>query len=225
MRSIKWISGKAWDLASNNSGALFLWLTGSGLMFYLGSITEWAKWLGPLGWALIAIAATGVVTVCYSLIINAANGNAMRKFTEGKIQAQGVNVLAPAHLHERINLIDFYNPFHFPLENVSFTDCELYGPASVIVTGNVFKEVRYVECEIVIARDDRPIKGALKINNSSFLRGKLVRVTLLMSLDHYRHLPEEFRRNIPVISDGRAGDINESASNDSLNPLNSVLFN
>lgn len=189
-----------------------IWLStligGAGLMVYLGSITSWAVWLGPLGGALIAIGAMLLVSVAYYLWTLATTQRSMEAFAKAKIESKGISVLAPSHDHERINMADFYHPFFFATENVRFTDCELLGPATVaIFEGCTFQDGGFIDCEIVIVRSDRPIKGVSAFRHCSFLRGRLIRITLMMNFQQYQALPDIIKRGTPVISDGTIGDI------------------
>lgn len=189
-----------------------LWLSsfigGGGLMIYFASITKWAIWLGPLGWALIAIAAMLLVMIGYYIWTVANSRRALNEYVRAKIDARGVNTLAPEHDHERINLSDFYHPLFFPTEHVRFTDCELLGPASIaIIDSCVFDGCGFIDCEFVIVRSDRPVRGVSAFRACTFLRGRLIRITLLMNIQQYQNLPAIMRQQIPVISDGRIGNI------------------
>jgi len=204
---VKWVGGRLWDLATNNVSLVITWAAGSGLMFYLGSITEWANLIGPLGWALIAVATMLVVSFGFYLWSLGTINRSTEVFAKQKAAAGGVNVLAPSHDHERINLADFYSPYLQYNENVRFTDCELLGPAGVFLDQCSLKDLLWLECEIVIVRDDRRVKGVVAFKNAFVLRGKLIRATVFMSYAQYQLLPDEIKTGVPVISDGRIGDV------------------
>jgi hypothetical protein len=206
-KAITFIGRRLWELATSNSGQIAVWLGGSGLMFYLGSITQWAQTLGPLGWALIAVASMFLVSLGFALWSWASVRLAQQSLASAKAQAGKVNVLSRSHENERINASDFYSPFFIPIEHVSFTDCELLGPASVYFIGGTFDRVHFVGCEIVIVRPDRPVKGVTSFRFATFLRGRFIGLTLLMNLDQYNKLPDDMKAGVPVISDGRVGDI------------------
>jgi hypothetical protein len=206
-KTTKWLGGRLWDLTTNNATIVITWVAGGGLMFYLGSITEWAKAFGPLGWALIAVGAATLLSFGYWVLAKAINGTALRKFAQDKISARAINTLAPTHNYERINLSDFYSPFFFANENIQFTDCELYGPALMGIDSVSFHSLGFIDCEIVICRDDRAITGAMMFKNCHFLRGKIIRATFIMNHKTYLTLPQMMRDNVRVISDGRIGDV------------------
>jgi len=176
-------------------------------MFYLGSITEWAKWIGPLGWAASAVVIMLLVSAGFAIWSWASVKKGGLDLAKSKILAGKVNVLAPIHEHERVNLADFYSPFCHAIANVRFTDCEILGPATVYFAGGTFNGVSFTECDIVIIRADRPIFGATRFSQPVFLRGRVVRLTMLMTIEEYQLLPQGVRENVPVISDGRIGDL------------------
>ena len=63
------------------------------------------------------------------------------------------------------------------------------------------------ECEIVIVRSDHPIIGATMFKFCNFNRCNFFRITFMLNHRSYENLPDDFRRGVPVISDGRIGDV------------------
>jgi hypothetical protein len=197
-----------WDRVANNWPGIIIFVGGSGLMTWLASLTEWAKWLGPLGWVLIAIIAMLIFNIALLLWGVAADKRLLRHFTRAKIEAKALNIMAPSHDFQRLNVSDFYHPQFLPTQNVRFTDCELLGPANLALQGNSHVDgVIFVDCDVIIVRPDRPIRGAVVFSNPTILRGRLVRITFLMNHTQWTQMPQEFRTGVPVISDGRIGDV------------------
>lgn len=196
-----------WELATNNATTILIWLGGTGLMFYVASITEWLRVIGPFGWTVAAVAAMLVVSISFATWSWGLGRYGSYSLAKERMKTATTNVLAPAHNHERLNVSEFYSPFYIPTEHVNFTDCHLYGPAAAAILGGSFINCVFRECEIVIVREDRAITGAVPFHDCNFLRSKLIRVTMLMNFRMYMNLPESMRRTIPVISDGRVGDV------------------
>lgn len=179
----------------------------SAIMLYLGSITAWAAPIGPMGWLIIAVLTFTIGSGGYAWFSYGRSQRIMAKFSDKKAAAGSVNVLAPLHQHERINAADFYHPFFRPTKNARFEECELMGPASVFINGGTLDSCGFYECEAVIVRDDRPIKGVTAFFNCVFLRCSMYRLTLFMNYQQYLTMPPEFRTGVTVISDGRIGDV------------------
>jgi hypothetical protein len=132
---------------------------------------------------------------------------ALAKYAREKASASGTNTLAPTHEHERIELWTFYHPFYRATENVRFENCELFGPANIAAQDCAFVDGEFHECEIIIVRPDRPVKGAMLFRRCNFVRFRLYRATFLMNIETYNSLPAEMRASVRVISDGRIGDL------------------
>jgi hypothetical protein len=196
-----------WDLTTNNAGTIIVWLGGTGLMIYLASITEWMRGAGPFGWVAGAVCVALLAALAYAALTYAKVKRGVYRLAKVKIDSGKVNVLAPTHEHERLNAVDFYSPDYHPIENVRFTDCDLLGPASVYFMGGTFNAVKFYDCEIVIVRDDRPVRGVTAFASPWFLRGRFYRLTMMMNIKQYKALPEEMRKGVTVISDGRVGDL------------------
>jgi hypothetical protein len=199
--ALTWIVGQA----INNWPAIVV-IAGGSLMGYLAAISDWLASYGPVAWGGVGLISIGVMVGIYFLYGVAKSRVALADYTKGKTIAVSTNVRASTHREEKLNLIDFYHPFFEALENVRFDDCDLFGPASIIIEGGTFLRCAFIDCELVIVRSDRPVKGATVFRHSTFDRCKLYRITFLMNLPAY-HANPEMRKHMPVISDGRAGDI------------------
>jgi len=188
-----------------------VWLFGifglAAIMTYLASITDWINAYGPLAWGGIGVATFVALTFGLYLYGRYQANSAHADYVNRKAQASTTNVLNPIHENERINLVDFYHPFYRSTENARFENCDLMGPAWINCDGCQFLNDTFFECEIVIVRPDRPVRGANRFKFCTFTRSNFYRVTFLMNHVSYLQFPEDFRAGIPVISDGRIGDI------------------
>jgi hypothetical protein len=186
---------------------LFAVFVGGGGMSYLASITHWISAYGPAAWGGVGILTILILSFTYFLYANARMKLSSAEYQRRKGEIYGTNVLSPVHENERISLADFYHPFFRPTENARFENCDLMGPALVAVNGCNFLHGSFIDCEIVIAREDRPVKGAMMFGFCTFLRCRLYRVTFIVNIKQYRNFPADMRAGVPVISDGRIGDI------------------
>jgi hypothetical protein len=180
---------------------------GSSLLYYLGSITDWAHAAGPLGWAVIAIFTMVVAAFGYAAYGYATMQRSLARYGNAKAEAGHTNPLAPVHQHERIDLSQFYHPFHKATEKVRFENCELMGPASIFLDGCVLNEGLFRECDVVVVRPDRPVSGVTKFQFCHFVNCKFFRVTFFMPYDHYKDFQKIGGQPMKIISDGQIGDI------------------
>jgi hypothetical protein len=129
------------------------------IMVYLGTLTGWTVAIGPLGIALIVAASFLILCAGYALYAYARRERAVAKFAELNAASGAVNVLAPIHQHERIELAKFYHPFFKPTVNARFESCELMGPASIALMGCTLDVGAFHDCEIVLCEKIDRSKG------------------------------------------------------------------
>lgn len=207
--------GRAWgaiwpwmlEKVFEHSVAIITILFGSGVMAYLAAISEFLRPYAPLSYGVVFLLSLLVFSVSYAIYSWAASRTALVRYARHKTETFTVNVLSPIHEDERIDLMSFYHPFFRKTENARFENCELYGPAYVLFDGCRFDTGIMSECEIVIVRPDRGIKGVTVFCNCTFLRCNFYRVTFLMAFPNYQNFPDGLKRGMPVISDGRVGNI------------------
>jgi len=178
-----------------------------GGMTYLAKASEFLQPYGPVVWGAIGITTIVLLSLSYLFYSMAKSKSALANYANQRREVYSVNVLAPTHNNERIDIANFFHPFFKITENVRFEDCELFGPASMFLDRCNLTGCNIHDCEIVIVRPDRPIKGVTAFKQCSFINCALYRVTWVMNYASYMSLPEAFRSGIPVISDGRIGDI------------------
>lgn len=199
-----------YDRITNNWALLVAMFGGSG-MSYLAAISEWIKPWGPVGYGGVGLIAALLTylgaTYGYAAIGKGRERAAQAEYINNRTRLLPINILAPIHTHERIELVQFYNHFFTPIENVRFDQCELVGPASIILEGCNLDRSQFVDCEVVIVRPDRPIRGAAKFRYCTILNSKVFRATFFMSHQAYLQLPDAARSGLVVISDGRIGDV------------------
>ncbi len=121
----------AYDRITNN----WIWIVsiiGGGGLSYLATITAWIKPWGPVGYGAVGLATALVIYLIlsfgYSFIGRARERSAQADYIRSRARQSTVNVLAPVHSHEKIELSQFFNHFYLPTENVRFEDCNLIGP-------------------------------------------------------------------------------------------------
>jgi hypothetical protein len=125
-----------YDRITNN----WVWLVaafGGGGMSYLAAISEWIKPWGPVGYGAAGLGfgllIYLIVTYGYAAVGRARERNAQADYIRSRANLAGLNVLAPIHNHEKIELIQFFSHFYIPTENIRFEDCDLVGPATIVI--------------------------------------------------------------------------------------------
>ncbi|MGR2947838.1 hypothetical protein ABMX85_21415 [Vibrio vulnificus] len=180
---------------------------GGGGMAYLASISEPVSKFGVIGWLSIGLVAFFILGATFACFGVWRERSTLAEFTKKSMYVNASNPLSPIHKDEKINLIDFYHPFYKAARNIRFENCDLMGPANIYADGGTFDQCGFNDCEIIIVRTDRPIKGGIHLHRPFLVNCHLYRVTFIMPLEQYQSLPKQMKDGIPVISDGRVGDI------------------
>jgi hypothetical protein len=190
-----------WDRVAGNWPALVA-LVGGGGMSYLASVTSWVNRWGPVAWGATGLLSVLLIAGIYLVYGTARAKIGIAKYIEKKIETSTVNVLAPSHVNERIELTQFYHPYLTPTEHARFENCDLMGPAYVAVTASTFDGCIMNDCQIVIVRPMAPVSSAILLKFCTFVRCRLYRVVWLMDQQTYLAMPPEARAGMSVISEG-----------------------
>jgi len=199
----KWAAGQVVD----EWPRIVIFLLGGGGMAYLAYITSWIKPYGPIAYGAAALLAVSILALSGLCISMMRLRFAQASYIAARASTKTANVLEPIHKHERINLIDFFNNLYLPTKDARFEKCELIGPANVSFDGCTMIDCKYSKCEIVLVNPGSYAIGASLFRNCHFLDSTLHGVTIWMTHKAWLHWPEHLRKNLPVVSDGTAGDV------------------
>lgn len=141
----------------------------------------------PLSWVIAGT--LGLVTSASILATYAwARSKLVRTRYDAKLLAQGgeIDPLAKTFERKRIFLNEFVLPSKPIIEHKTFIDCEIIGPATVIMNiGNNVADHRLPVCDAyVMSAIANPLTGYI-FNNCVFRGCSFVRVSLMFSLAEY----------------------------------------
>jgi hypothetical protein len=170
--------------------SLAVLVSGTGVLTF---ITAWfarqAEWLnryGNLGWwgaTLIGffVAAWAFVGIGWVRYIW-AKASATLKWRDA---VASLNPLDPEFTRQRIRISDLANPFTSRVSNKRFVDCELLGPANVVVHNadpvRGIRGVTFVSCDIVAVRQNISIQNVVVFENIDMIGGAFYRCTIFVS--------------------------------------------
>ena len=172
-------------------------LVGGSIMGVLAAISNWLAPYGPIAWGSVGIASILVLVFIYWLYGLARAKIATADYAKAKSMASIVNVLSPTHNHEKINLVDFFNHFYMSNDDIRFEGCDSVGPALILLDECQLLSSRFIDCEVVIGRTDRLVRGAAKFRHCTILRCRIFRVTFIMDYEAYIALPDIFNKTDP----------------------------
>ena len=96
-------------------------------------------------------------------------------------QPGAIDLMQDVFTKQRINLQAFKGLFSEPVENKTFVDCELVGPAVILLAQNVsISGAHFTNCDLIRVARDRIIYNAQPLQNVTITRGRLIGVTLLV---------------------------------------------
>ena len=186
-----------------------IWSLISGLgVISMAGLTAWAAWAGdlfaqyaPFSW--VAAGILGGLAVALTMLAAAfarlqwAQARATNKWQEA---VSGVNPLKETFQGERIRIADLVSPIDSSIEGKTFIDCELIGPANMIVisTGKGKASISgssFAATDWVLVDEGTNVHNAIALIDCTILRGTLYRVTLLVP----RGAAQVFEKGFPAI--------------------------
>jgi hypothetical protein len=156
---------------------------------YFSSITNWAQDIGGLGvWILI----TAAFLLTYLSITLVRYQNAKRKVLESqaslidKLHADitPMNAIESSYSKVKIKIADLNNPIKNSIQNKTFTNCQVLGPANVLLLGssNVIN-CEFINCDFVVIRNNITIYNVIVLKDISFINCELTQLTFYIPLD------------------------------------------
>jgi len=140
-------------------------LTVGAVTAFIARATDWVAAYGPIGWWGAALAAMLVATLIGMGIARLALWLAYRSAVDKwKQSVDGVNPLSPQFQGLRLRISDIAHPITHKVENKRFLDCEIIGPANLLLTGNgVWQDSSFLDCNIV------PLRNKVRITLANFI--------------------------------------------------------
>lgn len=112
---------------------------------------------------------------------------ARKKFAESAAIARwsekvdAVNPLDTAFNNKRISVSDLANPITRRISGKKFTECELVGPANLVLLNNIrVFGVGFGECDVVVGRDNVYIANAIAAEDIQVVGGMIYRCTIII---------------------------------------------
>lgn len=148
-----------------------------GVINDLGVFGWWAA--GLAGFALAAVGLGGVATWRQKLA-------SIRLSQNWNLKVDAINPLRDVFERERINVADLAHPFTRRVRGKTFKDCQLFGPANVIlVGGGGLYGANIVGCDIVVCKDDAVILNGIAFEDCFIQGGEIGHCTLFMRQQTY----------------------------------------
>ncbi|PTR17521.1 hypothetical protein C8R31_101685 [Nitrosospira sp. Nsp2] len=179
----------------------------SGSAGYIASLSEPIAKYGLVAWVAIGLlVGLGVAAVAW-LLSGVRVKLSQANWADRQAQMIAINPLAKRFERERLKLSDFFHPFYMGTEKARFEECELLGPAHIILIGCDLRSCIFNDCEIVIIKNNIPIRGCTVFLNCFFENSTFFSVTFYMPKEYFEVFKSNNGQHPPVISDGMAGNL------------------
>ena len=162
----------------NGSGVL----TAAGVTGWLSSAVEWISAYGAFGWWCAALA--GALAAALVLLAVAWGRYAWirgRTLHKWKNIVDNFNPMEDEFNKQRIRLADIANPFTMRISGKRFVNCDLIGPANIIIMShnNLF-HIGFIDCDIIVGRHGAIFKNAIGLENCTLVGGRIYGATIII---------------------------------------------
>ena len=183
---------------------LLAFIVGGGGMSYLASATTWVMAWGPIVIGAAFFAGAYLAAGVYAIFVSISSRRVQNQFAEQALQKSSVSPLEESYQKQRVMIADFYNPYYVSYKNKRFQSCQVWGPAQIVMVGNVLVTgCTFKHCQVVVARDDATLFGAVGFEHISFIDCEMANLTLVMPRGVYNNIvaaQPDFAKYIPVVN-------------------------
>ena len=155
----------------------------------VGGISGWAAWAtkalaaySPLSWLSSGLLGVLLAAAVYWLWNNAKLRYEQSKNSEEmRTRAKWVNPLESVFTAQRIDIDIFKRPAPDTATGKTFVDCDIYGPATIILNGyTTLQNGRFGFCDFVEVTVNSPIYNAISFTDTTFRECRFYYLTLLI---------------------------------------------
>lgn len=154
-----------------------------GVVFgFLSQGVEWISQFGLFGWLSAGICAFAITGFGFATV---ARAQLWRVESKGRTQLSGesspLDPMEPIFRNKRIKIIDLINPYDQVVLNKKFIDCEIIGPANILIMFNrsKFHNNNFERSDSIEIRDDAIPQNATNIVECDFEGCRFFKVSML----------------------------------------------
>jgi hypothetical protein len=209
-----WASLATWiyDLVASNWSAIAAFLISTGLLGWLAAITEWALRLGPIGIGAIAVFGGLVVNLLLAaaqrLRASAREKALIVEFARERAKGgDAINPLDNEFHRKRVKIEALAHPLRRTVSKKRFTDCQLVGPANILIQGGgTYTNMQFSNCDFIVPKDNVALYNIIVFDDVTVIGGEFMNTTIYVTRD----VAQTFFRNTAFIT--LTGDPNLDAN-------------
>ena len=146
---------------------------------WISSYSEWVSRFGAVGWiltGLVAAIAFGIMSMCVGFARYIwIKGSVVRKWQEA---VDYINPLDDEFSRKRIKISDLADPISNQIRDKTFINCDLIGPANILIVNSNVTGVHFVNCEGIPIKSDVEILTAIVLMNCTISGGRIANATI-----------------------------------------------
>lgn len=167
-------------------------LTGGILSGWIASTTAWIDSYGPIGWWFAFL--LGALLTALVLLTGGAFGylwitaSAIRAWKE---RVDAINPLQREFNTMRIKIEDLVHPITRQIKNKRFIDCELIGPAVILLMNGRYHSMAWGDCNFIVAQSSAKFRSSIvAFENVEMFGGAIWNSTVIIPMS----MVEEFSK-------------------------------
>lgn len=156
---------------------------------WFSSSVEWINAFGPFGWLMASL-----MGALLASIVIAVFAFSRQKFAEARLlnrdekqrPPDAINPLNYEFHRQRISLQDLKHPVTGQISGKSFTDCELLGPANILIWQNCnLTGVGFGNCDFVLTKQKSFLRNVIPLRDVSVRGGDIINATIFVHPDTF----------------------------------------
>lgn len=167
-------------------------VSATGVTVWFAQASEWLEKYGPYGWWIASLLgimlAVGIICGIAWLRLKWGTASAIHRWSQA---VDTINPLDHSFTGRRIRLSDLAHPVTNRIENKTFINCELMGPATIAVLNGTWQHGRFIDCDMVALYEDVQVFNAIQFHDVNVVGGLIYGVTIYLN----GHQAQDFLRN------------------------------
>jgi hypothetical protein len=181
-RALSWIWANLGNIVQ-----MAVWLGGFAVTAWAAAAANLLSQFAPFSYVVAGLLGSWIVSSGYWLIASARTRWVRTKYDNTMMLRGGlIDPLAKTFESKRIYLSEFVLPSHPIIEGKTFIDCEIIGPANLmLISGNNVADNRLPHCDaLALAPNDVP-HNRIMLSNCVFRSCSFQRVTFFISAEEF----------------------------------------
>lgn len=152
----------------------------SGLSGWFASAMEIFKQYAPLSWIAVGLFFGGCFVLVYYILQLALRYKTERDLMQNyKERNTSVNPLDDNFNKLRIKIADLAHPLTKKIENKKFINCQLIGPANIVMMGRGnLDSVAFLACDVIVIKEQSNIHNVIPLENVVIIGGEISNCTI-----------------------------------------------